>query len=82
MAKIRKEANTVTITMTIDEVGLLNKLVEDAGNVAARARHSHGNNDIALVKAEIAMKAMWSLSDHLSVPTDPKHSYEQEFQLP
>lgn len=82
MAKIRKEGNTVTLTMTIDEAGLLHKIIEDAGNVAARARHSTGNNSIAHVKAEISMRAMWSLSDHLSVPDDPKHSYIQDFRLP
>lgn len=82
MAKIEKQGDKVTITMTRDEAGLLQKLVEDAGNVSARARHATKDNDIAHVKAEISMRAMWSLSDHLSMPTNPKHSYTLDFRLP
>lgn len=82
MAKLEKRGDKVTLTMTIDELGLLQKLIEDTGNVAARARHSTKDNGIAHVKAEISMKAMWSLSDHLNAPTNPKHDYATEFRLP
>lgn len=82
MAKIEKKGDNVTFTMSIDEIVLLQGFIEDAGNVAARARHSTKDNSLACREAQIVMSAMWSLSDHLSVPTDPKHSYTQEFRLP
>lgn len=82
MAKISKQDNKVTLEMTIDEAVMLQGVIEKAANVAARARHSTKDNGLANMNAEISMKALWSFSDHLSVPTDPKHSYTHDFRLP
>lgn len=82
MAKIEKKDNTVTLTMNIQEAVMLNELIENAGNLCARLRRRSGDNGIVYTNSEIAMKQLWSLSDHLSVPTELKHSYTQEFRLP
>lgn len=82
MAKIEKKGDNVTLTMTIDEAVMLNGIIERAGSVCARARHHFSNNGIAHMDSEISMKQLWSLSDHLSTPTETGHSYTQEFRLP
>lgn len=82
MAKIEKKDNQVTLTMSVDEAVMLQEIVERAGNLSARLKRRSGDNSFVTQEADISMKAMWSLSDHLSIPTDPKHSYTQEFRLP
>lgn len=82
MAKIEKKGDMITLSMNIQEAMMLQLQVERAGNLCARLRRRSGDNSMVAQEADIAMKAMWSLSDHLSVPTDTKHSYESEFRLP
>lgn len=82
MAKIEKQGDKVTLEMTTQEALMLGELIERSGNVAARlARRAHDNRLVSQ-EADICMKQLWSLSDHLSIPDDPKHSYVQEFRLP
>ena len=82
MAKIEKKGDVVTLTMSIQEAILLNEMVENGANCAARLRRRSGDNNIVYKKSELTMKQLWSLSDHLSTPTETGHSYTMDFNLP
>jgi hypothetical protein len=82
VARIEKQGKVVQLTMTVDEVILLESIIEAAGNLAARVRARSGNNTRIRQEADIRMTQLWSLSDHLSVPDDESASYVQDFRLP
>lgn len=83
MATIKKDGDKVTLTMTTQEALLLGDMVNNAGNMSARLRYrSRVGNQIIHRDSEICMNQMWRLSDHLSIPDDPKHSYTMDFNLP
>jgi hypothetical protein len=82
VARIEKQGDTVTLTMDIREAIMLNEIIDQAGNLCARLRRKSGDNRIVYRDAELAMKQLWSLSDHLSTPTETGHSYTQDFNLP